>query len=123
MNMASVLIADDDSGFLVSLSIALRREGYEVWAAENSEEALNLLDAHSFDFMMIDIRLGPLLGVELAEWALLRKPQLPVIFMSAYPYGELEGRMRRVTPLPVLEKPFDVGQVNTVMTNPVESRH
>ena len=120
--MARVLIADDDPGFLVSLSIALRRDGHYVCAAENSEQALNLLDDKRFDFMMVDIRLGPLLGVELAEWARLRVPELPVIFMSAYPYTELEGRIRRVTPLPVLEKPFNVDEVGRIMAEPVGER-
>jgi DNA-binding NtrC family response regulator len=119
--MAHVLIADDDQGFLVSLSIALRREGHDVRAAENSEEALNLLDKEAFDFMMVDIRLGPLLGVELAEWALLRQPTLPVVFMSAYPYGELEGRIRRISPHPVLEKPFDVTDVGGMMEHSVRT--
>ena len=118
--MAHVLIADDDQGFLVSLTIALRREGHDVWGAENSEEALNLLDIETFDFMMVDIRLGPLLGVELAEWALLRQPTLPVVFMSAYPYGELEGRIRRISPHPVLEKPFDVTDVGRIMEDPAK---
>jgi DNA-binding NtrC family response regulator len=121
--MARVLIADDDPGFLVSLSIALRREGHEVWAAENSEQALNLLDEHEFDCMMIDIRLGPLLGVELAEWARLRVPDLPVVFMSAYPYAELEGRIYRITPHPVLEKPFDVALVGQYFGQPVTAKN
>lgn len=121
--MAHVLIADDDPGFLVSLSIALRREGHDVWAAENSEEALNLLDDRSFDFVMIDIRLGPLLGVELAEWALLRHPNLPIIFMSAYPYAELGRRIQRISPHPVLEKPFDVTEVGKIMGAPVQTKN
>ncbi len=106
--MARVLIADDDPGFLVSLSIALRRQGHEVCSAENSEQALDLLDQKAFDLMMIDIRLGPLLGVELAEWARLRVDDLPVIFMSAYAFTELESRIKRITDLPVLEKPFQI---------------
>lgn len=118
--MARVLIADDDPGFLISLLIALRRENYDVSAAENSEQALNLLDKRHFDVMMVDIRLGPLLGVELAEWARLRDENLPIIFMSAYPYTELEGRIRRITPYPVLEKPFNVGEVGRLLTQPVE---
>ncbi len=121
--MARVLIADDDPGFLVSLSIAMRREGHDVWSAENSEEALNLLDENPFDYMMIDIRLGPLLGVELAEWARLRVPNIPVVFMSAYAFTELEGRIERITELPVLEKPFSVDEVGKLFKQPAEMKH
>ncbi len=120
--MARLLIADDDPGFLVSLSIALKREGHEVYAAENSEQALDLLDKKKVDCMLIDIRLGPLLGVELAEWARLRIPDLPIIFISAYPYTELEARIRRLTSLPVLEKPFPVEKVNELLAEPITTR-
>lgn len=120
--MARLLIADDDPGFLVSLSIALRREGHEVYSAENSEQALDLLDQHRIDCMLIDIRLGPLLGVELAEWARLRVPNLPVIFISAYAYTNLEGRIRRLTSYPVLEKPFDVKEVNKLLAEPIYAK-
>jgi DNA-binding NtrC family response regulator len=113
--MARILIADDNPGFLVSLSIALRRQGHDVWSAENSEEALNLLDKSPFDYVMIDIRLGPLLGVELAEWARLRVPDLPVIFMSAYAFTELEGRINRITTYPVLEKPFNIESLSLIL--------
>jgi CheY-like chemotaxis protein len=120
--MARILIADDDPGFLVSLSIALKREGHKVYEAENSEQALDLLDKKDVDCMLIDIRLGPLLGVELAEWARLRIPDLPIIFISAYPYNELEARIRRLTPLPVLEKPFRVEKVNELLAEPITTR-
>jgi len=115
--MSRVLIADDDHGFLFSLMIALRRENYEVWAAENSEQALDLLDARRFDFMLVDLRLGLQCGVELAEWARLRYPELPVVFMSAYPYTELSGRIGRISPHPVLEKPFDVSDIGKLLEN------
>lgn len=113
--MKRILIADDDQGFLDSLSIALRREKSEVWGARNSEEVLNLLDERSFDLLMMDLRLGPQDGVEVAEWARLRNPDLPVIFMTAYPYTPLSGRITRVSSFPVLEKPFNVGELSRIL--------
>lgn len=113
--MKRVLIADDDTGFLDLLSIALRREQSEVWAAKNSEEVLNLLDRHEYDLMMMDLRLGPQCGVEVAEWARMRYPELPVIFMSAYPYTELSGRISRISQYPVLEKPFHVSNLARIL--------
>ncbi len=113
--MRRVLIADDDSGFLDSLSIALRREHLEVWSAENSEQVLDLLDRREYDLLMMDLRLGPQLGVEVAEWARMRYPELPVIFMSAYPYLELAGRISRISPFPVLEKPFSVSELSKLL--------
>ncbi len=117
-SMRRVLIADDDTGFLDSLTIALRREKHDVRAAETSEDVLNMLDKEEFDLLMMDLRLGPQDGVEVAEWAKLRYPKLPVVFMSAYPYTELSGRIRRISPFPVLEKPFDIGALNPILEKP-----
>jgi DNA-binding NtrC family response regulator len=111
-----VLVADDDTGFLDSLAIALRREAAEVWAAKDSEEVLNYLDRQQPDLLMMDLRLGPQLGVEVAEWARLRYPDLPVVFMSAYPYTDLAGRISRISGYPVLEKPFDIGELTQLLS-------
>ena len=113
--MKRVLVADDDTSFLDSLAIALRRDNREVWAAKSSEEVLNLLDDREFDLIMMDLRLGPQCGVEVAEWARMRYPGLPVVFMSAYPYTELAGRISRISSLPVLEKPFHVKDVEEIL--------
>ena len=119
--MKRVLVADDDLSFLDSLAIALRRDNREVWAAKTSEEVLNLLDHKEFDLMMMDLRLGPQCGVEVAEWARMRYPDLPVIFMSAYPYTELAGRISRISELPVLEKPFHMSDLESLLGQPHES--
>ena len=113
--MVNILIAEDDVDFLVTLSATLRRVNYNVWAAETSEQALNLLDEQKFDFMLIDLRLGPLCGVELGEWAKLRSPDLAVAFMSGYPFIELEGRISRVSPFPVLSKPFRIQALKEIV--------
>ncbi len=114
-NLKRVLVADDDLNFRDSLAIALKREQTEVWQAGNSDEVLDLLDDREFDLLMMDLRLGPQLGVEVAEWARLRHPRLPVIFMSAYPYTEMEGRITRISPYRVLEKPFDVTVLDEIL--------
>ena len=74
-----------------------------------------MLDDREFDLMMMDLRLGPQCGVEVAEWARMRYPDLPVVFMSAYPYTELAGRISRISPLPVLEKPFHVKDLEEII--------
>jgi len=118
--MKRVLVADDDPSFLDSLVIALRRDNREVWAAKSSEEVLNLLDDREFDLMMMDLRLGPQCGVEVAEWARIRHPELPVVFMSAYPYTELSGRISRISALPVLEKPFHMRDLEEILSKAQE---
>jgi DNA-binding NtrC family response regulator len=119
--MKRVLVADDDLSFLDSLAIALRRDNREVWAAKTSEEVLNLLDHKEFDLMMVDLRLGPQCGVEVAEWARMRYPNLPVVFMTAYPYTELSGRISRISDLPVLEKPFHMADLDKIIPNARET--
>ena len=103
-----VLVADEDRDFLNNLAEALRGEVNEVRAARDTEEVLDILYNNHFDLLMLGLGLGPQNGVEVAEWAKMTYPDLPVIFMAESSYLEVDSRIRRVSPYPVLSKPFDV---------------
>lgn len=110
-----VLVADEDADFLSHLTKALRDEVSEVRAARNTEEVLNILYNDKFDLLMLGLGLGPQNGVEVAEWARLTYPDLPVIFMAEPSYLEVDGRIRRVSPYPVLSKSFDLKTLDEIL--------
>jgi DNA-binding response OmpR family regulator len=113
--VSRVLVADEDADFLASLTVALRSEGDEVYAAGNTEEVLNILYNSKFDLLMLGLGLGPQNGVEVAEWAKLTYPDLPVVFMAESSYLVADGRINRVSPYPVLAKPFDLRSLDEIL--------
>jgi DNA-binding response OmpR family regulator len=110
-----VLVADEDADFLTALAEALKTEVSEVCAAQDSEEVLNILYDRKFDLLMLGLGLKPQNGVEVAEWARLSDPDMPVIFMAEESYLEADGRIRRVSPYPILSKPFDLKVLDQIL--------
>lgn len=59
MAKKTVLLVDDEQGFLEALSDALEFEGYRVLKATSVENALLLLETKKIDLITIDIMLPP----------------------------------------------------------------
>jgi DNA-binding NtrC family response regulator len=82
---ASLLIVDDEKNTRDGLALAFS-DKFEVFTAENPEEALRLMDdkALSFDVILTDLRMGRDSGLTVVQRA-LRLPNKPAcILMTAY---------------------------------------
>ena len=106
--MAEVLLVDDDGSVLLTLAIALRRRGHDVTVACDANQALAQLRRRSFDFLISDVRMPGLSGLELATRVQRMAHPPRVILTSAYPFIEhREGVSEAFLP-----KPLDVQQLN-----------
>jgi two-component system response regulator AtoC len=79
-----ILIVDDDGSMRHMLSLILKREGYEVQAVGKGSEALNLVASESFDFILSDVVMPGMGGLELLQALKEKKVETTVIMMSAY---------------------------------------
>lgn len=82
-----VLVVDDEEPMRHMLELVLRREGYEVTAAESGEAAVQCLQdegAAEVDVVLSDVRMPGMGGLGLVEWAARERPELTVIVMSAF---------------------------------------
>jgi DNA-binding response OmpR family regulator len=55
----TVLLVDDEQGFLEALADALEHEGYRVLKATTAEAALNILNKESVQLVTVDVMLSP----------------------------------------------------------------
>ncbi len=101
MAMAQVLLVDDDTNVLLTLAIALRRAGHTVTVAQNGWQALNLLRRQPFTFLVSDVKMPGMSGVELAQRAhdLSNPPR--VVLTSALEVEVSEGLVEAFMPKPV----------------------
>lgn len=81
----TILVIDDEENFLTLLRWFLTQRGYQVVTASSADETMELLDGHTFDVALIDIKLGPGDGLTLLEQLTRRLPELKVFMMTAYP--------------------------------------
>lgn len=103
-----VLLAEDEDLIRNSLSRALERQGYEVIAASDGEEALERAKhrLHEIALLVTDVIMPRCTGPELARELLDARPELPVLYISGH-MGEEHGN--RVPPdAAFLQKPFSV---------------
>jgi two-component system KDP operon response regulator KdpE len=80
--VTSILLVDDETALLRTLSMNLRARGYDVLTSENGEDALATVRQDSPDVVILDLGLPDISGVEvlrqLRGWS-----AVPVIVLSA----------------------------------------
>ena len=62
-----VLVVDDEENIRLVLQTLLRKHGYEVQVADSAERALALLDSLAPDFVIADVRMPGMSGLELCQ--------------------------------------------------------
>lgn len=81
--MKKVLVVDDDQAILTLLKYNLTKEGYEVETAIDGQEALDTALSVSFDFILLDIMLPKLDGIEVTKKLRQEKVTTPIIMLTA----------------------------------------
>jgi DNA-binding response OmpR family regulator len=78
-----LLLADDDPNVLVPLEIALQRDGFEVMAAGDGDQAWELFENQRPDFAVLDVTMPGTDGLELIRQIRdAGDPYVPVILLS-----------------------------------------
>jgi two-component system, cell cycle sensor histidine kinase and response regulator CckA len=82
----TVLVVDDNTMVRKLTCQMLRKAGYAVLAAEDSEHALELVATHPepIDLLLTDIVMPKVGGLELAHRCQELRPDLEVLFVSGY---------------------------------------
>jgi DNA-binding response OmpR family regulator len=78
----TVLLVDDDERLREIVGMALEGEGYRVRLAASAEEAMDLLDRHDPDLMILDVMLPGKDGFELCREIRTKSP-LPILMLTA----------------------------------------
>lgn len=82
MSEATVLVVEDEPGFVEALQIGLTREGFTVAVAVDGAEALAMFDEVDPDLVLLDVMLPKLSGIEVCR-QLRKKTQVPIIMVTA----------------------------------------
>lgn len=64
---ATILIADDEPNILISLEFLMKREGYQVQLARDGQEALDAIQAHRPDLVLLDVMMPQKTGFEVCQ--------------------------------------------------------
>ena len=79
---ARILLVDDEASIQKLLSYPLRKEGYDVVAALDGQEAIDRFEESSFDLVVLDVMLPRLDGFEVCR-RLRARSGVPIIMLTA----------------------------------------
>ncbi len=104
----SILIVDDDQQMAESLKDIIDFKGYEAVTAFSGKEAIEKLEKARFDFLLTDIKMPEMSGVELLKIAKRIQPDIMLVLMTAYTSDVLAREGLNEGAVDVLQKPFDI---------------
>jgi two-component system, cell cycle sensor histidine kinase and response regulator CckA len=104
----TILLVEDSRVVRRVANRMLTEEGYRVLEAADAEEALEILSMPQarIDLVLLDVVLPGKDGVELYADICIRRPNIPVLFMSAYPAEILAAHGQQDLTTPFLGKPY-----------------
>jgi DNA-binding NtrC family response regulator len=110
-----ILIADDEEAARRSLGQILSEDGYEVFLAQDGEEALRLVAEHSPDILLSDLRMPKLDGHELLTRVRQGYPDVALMIMTAH--GTIRSAVKAVQEgaEDYLTKPIDVEDLERIL--------
>ena len=81
--MFHILVVDDDKNTRMYFEAVLKNNGYTVTAAENGEDALEVMDKEHIDLVVLDIMMPRMDGYEFTRTLRACDNNLPILMVSA----------------------------------------
>jgi len=108
--MKNILFVDDEETLLFILESRFEeyKDHFSVFTARNGKEAVEILESTVIDFVLTDLNMPEMDGIELLIYLGTTLPHIPAMAMSAHNTPEIVEQLERVGTLRVLDKPVDL---------------
>jgi two-component system cell cycle sensor histidine kinase/response regulator CckA len=122
-NPATILLVENGEMLRPLLCEILRREGFEVLAAKDGDEALSVWEGHQdqIDLVVTDVVMPGISGKELVERLRSLRPEIKVIYMSGYEASLLSVGNKFGSEVTFLQKPFRPAELSKSVREILES--
>ncbi|QDG49813.1 response regulator [Persicimonas caeni] len=107
----TMLLVDDDDIFRRRLSRSMERRGFEVSAAADYDEAINLAMAQPPEMAVVDLRLPRKNGLELVRDLLEIEPTIRVVMLTGYGSIDTAVDATRLGAVNFIQKPADADDI------------
>jgi CheY-like chemotaxis protein len=124
VNVARILIADDEESMRLLVSRAIALDGHEIVTAEDGGEALDILtrEEGAFDLLLTDIKMPIMDGIALALAAARDFPNLTILLMTGFADQRERASGLNAIIHDVVTKPFSVADIRTAVADALASR-
>ena len=104
--MKTLLIVDDESQICRLLSRFFEGRGFRTQTVQSGQEAINRLQAQAPDYLLLDVRMPDLSGLEVLKLAKRLYPDLKVVMVTAYGDPETQKTAFDLGAADFISKPF-----------------
>ena len=112
-NTGAILVVDDDPDLREFLQLMLTSMGFEVTSAANGQEALNDMEGHDPDLILLDMKMPVMDGWEFCRALEGRDSHPPIVVLTAAP--DPAGRAAEVHAEGWLGKPFEYADLEAIV--------
>ena len=111
-----ILIVEDEVILTAWLKMQLEDEGFCVCGSfTTGEEAVEFVQNTKPDLILMDINLvGEIDGIETAE-EIIKKSNIPIIYMTGYEEPEIYERAQKTNPIAYLIKPIGIWNLKPIL--------
>lgn len=102
----TILVVDDSATVRDVLKAVLQTVGHSIVEAADGDAALHVAARQPIDLLLTDIVMPRMSGVDLARTLTAAHPELPVLFISGFPF-DLEAQRKHIARCAFLQKPFN----------------
>lgn len=105
-----ILLVEDETEVRSFVTNLLTENGYSVFEATNAKEAMDVfeMEGGNFHLAFIDVVLPDRDGIDVADYFLTRRSELPVLLASGFPDHRSQRLFIERRGLPFIMKPYDV---------------
>jgi two-component system response regulator HydG len=121
--MARILIVDDNETMREGMAATVRRMGHEAVVAGGGVEGLALMRKQAPDFLITDLKMEGVGGIEVVEAAKRIDASCPVLIVTAYGTVETAVEAMRLGAMDFLQKPFAPEVLRLKVERALEMRH
>jgi FixJ family two-component response regulator len=102
-----ISIVDDDESVRAAMSSLVRSLGYQSCVFCSAEEFLTSPQLNDTSCVVADVQMPGMSGMELQNALAVRRPHIPVIFITAFPEERIRKRAEAAGAVAFFSKPVD----------------
>ncbi len=110
--MSLILVVDNEERMCTLIRTSLEMDGYEVHTALSGSAAIEKIKTHTFDLIITDLKMTPVNGIRVLEFAKEVQPDCEVILMTAFATQETALDAMKKGANDYLIKPFKMDELS-----------
>jgi len=118
-----ILVVDDDEGTRKSLTLLLKRKGFETEHAGTGKEALEIAQGRPVNLTLLDIKLPDIEGIQLLAPLKKTNPDMSIIMITGFASVESAVRALNAGASGYITKPIDLDEMLTRIKNALDYQH